>query len=73
MPETVILTAAPPSANGRRLSYIVEGEPAGVTDAVCDALNNGHFYEVPDRDVEDEYTYVNPEQIIAIYRKPEAH
>lgn len=69
MPEIVILTAAPPSANGRRLSYIVEGEHVVVVGAVTDALVDGRFYYVPDRDT-GEGTFVNPEQIIAIYQKP---
>lgn len=68
--ETIILTAAPPNDKGRRLSYVVEGEPAGVSDAICIAREEGRFYPVPDRDTEDEFTYVNPDQVVATYRKP---
>lgn len=68
--ETIILTAAPLSQNGRRLTYIVDGDPAVIDDAINLAREEGRSYPVPDRDNEGEFTYLNPDQVVCCYRKP---
>lgn len=67
--ETIILTAAPLSANGRRLTYIVDGDPAAVDAAINDAREEGKSYFVPDRDTIGAGTYLNPDQVVCCYAK----